>query len=87
MRFRPRIVTFRPPKELRWLDRLPFPGLFAGEHRFVVEHLGKTRSRLIHEERFRGLLVPFLYRRIRGPVRGGSEAMDLALKRRAEGSS
>jgi hypothetical protein len=87
MRFRPRIVTFRPPKELRWRGRLPFPGLFAGEHRFVVEHLGKTRSRLIHEDRFRGLLVPFLYRRIRGPVRGGSEAMDLALKRLAEGSS
>ncbi len=83
-RFRPRIVTFRPPKELRWLGRLPLPGLFDGEHRFVVERLGETRSRLIHEERFRGLLVPFLWRSLQGPVRRGFEAMNLALKRLAE---
>jgi hypothetical protein len=85
-RFRPRIVTFRPPKELRWLGRLPLPGLFDGEHRFVVEHLGERRSRLIHEERFRGLLVPFLWRGFQGPVRRGFEAMNLALKQLAEGS-
>ena len=85
VRFRPRIVTFRPPKELRWLGRLPLPGLFDGEHRFVVERLGQSRSRLIHEERFRGLLVPFLRRNLEGPVRRGFEAMNLALKQLAEG--
>jgi hypothetical protein len=34
MRLRPRIVTFRPPRELRWLAR--FPGIFVGEQRFVA---------------------------------------------------
>jgi hypothetical protein len=85
-RFRPRIVTFRPPKELRWFGRLPLPGLFAGEHRFVVEPLARGRSRLIHEERFRGLLVPFVRPSLQGPVRRGFEAMTTALKRCAEGS-
>jgi hypothetical protein len=84
MRFRPRIVTFRPPRELRWRGRLPIPGLFDGEHRFVVEHLGPRRSRLIHEQRFRGLLVPFLRRRLEAPVKRGFEAMNSALKHSAE---
>jgi len=84
VRFRPRIVTFRPPKELRWLGRARLPGLFQGEHRFVVEHLGPRRSRLIHEQRVRGLLVPFLRARLEEPVRRGFDAMNLALKQVAE---
>jgi hypothetical protein len=83
-RFRPHIVTFRPPKELRWRTRARLPGLFQGEHRFVVEHLGPRRSRLIHEQRVRGLAVPFLRARLEEPVRRGFEAMNLALKQLAE---
>jgi hypothetical protein len=83
-RLRPRIVTFRPPKELRWRARARLPGWFHGEHRFVVEHLGVSRSRLIHEQRVRGLAVPFLRLRLEEPVRRGFDAMNLALKRLAE---
>jgi hypothetical protein len=83
-RFRPRIVTFRPPKELRWRARTLLPGIFQGEHRFVVEDLGSRRSRLIHEQRVRGLAVPFLRARLEEPVRRGFDAMNLALKQVAE---
>jgi hypothetical protein len=85
LRLRPRIVTFRPPRELRWLARLP--GLFVGEQRFVVESLDPTRSRLIHEKRFRGLLVPFVRRVLDGPVKRSFEATGLALKQFAERTS
>jgi len=78
VRLRPRIVTFRPPKELRWTAR--WPGLFAGEQRFVVEPLAPARSRLIHEKRFRGLAVPFLRRVLDGPVKRSFDATGLALK-------
>lgn len=83
-RFRPRIVTFRPPKELRWRARARLPGLFQGEQRFVVEQLGPHRSRLFHEQRVRGLLVPLLRARLEEPVRRGFDAMNLALKQIAE---
>ena len=82
LRLRPRIVTFRPPRELRWLARLP--GLFVGEQRFVVEALDPARSRLIHEKRFRGLLVPFVRRVLDGPVKRSFDATGLALKQFAE---
>jgi hypothetical protein len=84
MRFRPLVLTARPPRELRWIGRLLIPGLLDGRHRFVVEQLDEGRSRLIHEERFTGLLVPFLRRNIEGPVKRGFEAMNAALKRIAE---
>ena len=82
MRLRPRIVTFRPPRELRWLARIP--GIFVGEQRFVVEELASARSRLIHEKRFRGLAVPFVRRVLDGPVKRSFDATGLALKQFAE---
>lgn len=85
LRLRPRIVTFRPPRELRWLARLP--GLFVGEQRFVVERLDAMRSRLIHEKRFRGLAVPFVRRVLDGPVKRSFEATGHALKHFAERAS
>jgi hypothetical protein len=81
---RPRIVTFRPPRELRWRWLARLPGMFVGEQRFVVEHIDSSRSRLIHENRFRGLLVPFVRRLLDGPVTRSFEATGLALKQFAE---
>lgn len=84
LRFFPRVTVARAPRELRWLGQRKWPGILQGDHRFVVEALGADRSRLVHEERFSGLLVPLLRKRIQSELRPTFEAMNLALKRTAE---
>jgi hypothetical protein len=83
MKFRPTVLAARPGRELRWLGRLILPGLFDGEHSFRIEPAGEGRSRLTQAERFSGLLVrPF--GGALGKTERGFEAMNVALKARAE---
>src|SRR5262245_6218093 len=82
MTFRPTVLVADPDRELRWLGRLWVPGLFDGEHAFVIEPLGKGRVRFIQRERFAGLLVPLLSKMLDGETRRGFEAMNRALKER-----
>ena len=42
---------------MRWLGRVLLPGLFDGEHAFLLDDRA-GRCRLRHEETFGGLLVP-----------------------------
>jgi hypothetical protein len=79
MRFRPRVIRAEPGRALEWRGALG-PGLFTGKHCFRIEpeHGG---SRLIHGERFTGLLVPFIPA---GRFIPSFEAMNRALKLRAE---
>jgi hypothetical protein len=86
MRFRPRVLVYEPNRELRWLGQLFLPGLFDGEHGFEIEPLGEGRSRFRQSERFRGLLVAPIWALIGTDTRRGFEAMNQALKARAEGS-
>lgn len=83
MTFRPLVLVANPGAELRWLGRLFVPGLFDGEHYFVLgAHDGGTR--LIHGERFAGLFVPLLRKVIDRTV-GDFERLNAALKARVEG--
>ncbi|MCD9141162.1 SRPBCC domain-containing protein [Streptomyces albireticuli] len=82
MTFRPRVLTAEPGRELRWLGRLPVPGLFEGEHRFLLTPVAGG-TRLVQSEAFRGLLVPLLERRIRD-TRTDFRSLNAALKARAE---
>jgi hypothetical protein len=84
MTFRPIILALQPEAELRWLGRLILPGIFDGEHQFQLEPIGEGRTRLIHGEVFSGLLVPLLWRNLDTQTRQGFEAMNHALKQRAE---
>ncbi|MEJ7931061.1 SRPBCC domain-containing protein [Ramlibacter sp. AN1015] len=86
MAFKPRVLVARPAAELRWLGRLGVPGLFDGEHAFELAPLGGDRTRLVHSERFSGLLVPLLRASLDAGTRAGFEAMNRALKLRAEGA-
>lgn len=83
MTIRPTILVIQPEKELRWIGRLLIPGIFDGEHSFVIEPAGENRVRLIQQETFNGLLVPFS-----GFLLDDTEqsfnAMNLALKERVE---
>ncbi len=81
MNFRPRVLAATPAHELRWLGRILVPGLFDGEHRFVIEPRGEDRCHLVHGETFRGVLVPLLKRGL-GATAEGFEQMNRALAAR-----
>jgi len=59
------------------------PGLFDGEHRFVLEpHEGGTK--FTQAEKFRGLLVPLMWKSMLPKTKRGFEMMNQALKQRCE---
>ena len=84
MTFRPAIVKVEPGREFRWLGHLGVPGIFDGEHGFRVAPEDAGRCCFEHFEMFSGLLAgPILWLAGDG-TRRGFEAMNLALKARAE---
>lgn len=86
MTFQPTLLAVEPNRELRWIGRLFFPGLFDGEHRFLLEPLGDNQTRFVHSEQFSGLLIPMMAKMLDTDTSRGFEAMNAALKARAESS-
>ena len=84
MTFKPTVLKCEPNHELRWLGRLLIPGLFDGEHIFIIEAIDTDRVRFIQREVFTGLLVPLLLRSLGSGTQRGFEEMNWALKARAE---
>jgi hypothetical protein len=83
MVFRPRILAFRVDQELRWKGHVWIPGIFDGEHRFVLEAHG-NQTRLIQSEEFTGILVGRITREIIDDTIVAMKGMNSALKARAE---
>ena len=86
MTFKPEVLAYDAERELRWLGHLLIPGLFDGEHQFLLEPIEGAGTRFIHRESFRGILVPLILKMIGESTRRGFEAMNAALKLRVEGS-
>ena len=85
MTFRPTVRIAEPGRELRWLGRVLMPGLFDGEHAFILEE--RTGGcRLRHEETFHGLLVP-AFGGVLADTERGFAAFNAALKQQAEARS
>lgn len=87
MTMKPNIRAVSPQRELRWLGRLIAPGIFDGEHSFRIEPLAPNRVRFVQEEHFTGVLSSVIMRFIGDSTRRGFEAMNQALKLRAEATS
>lgn len=81
--FKPTVTEVEEGKALEWLGRLGVPGLFDGRHRFELAPHG-AGTRLVHAERFTGLLVPLFRSSLDNGTRAGFRAMNEALKARAE---
>lgn len=84
MTLRPTIVKLEPGRELRWLGSLGMRGLFDGEHGFRVVPEDVGRCRFEHFETFTGVLVAPVMWMAGDATRRGFEAMNRALKARAE---
>jgi hypothetical protein len=79
----PTVLAAEPERELRWLGHLIVPGIFDGEHRFQIEEAGPGRVRFTQSERFGGILLPLLWKKLRdGGTAKGFRAMNEALARR-----
>jgi hypothetical protein len=81
----PRLLAVEPGRELRWKGQLLLPGLFDGEHAFLLTPLPDGRTRLDHTERFGGLLLPIAKRMIYDATVQSFRALDAALAQRAAG--
>ncbi|PKB64597.1 MAG: polyketide cyclase [SAR202 cluster bacterium Io17-Chloro-G2] len=88
MTFKPTVLNAEPSRELRWLGHLFVPGLFDGEHYFLIEDQAEGGARFVQGEIFTGVLVPLmgLIGLFPKTIRGFEE-MNLALKARAEEGS
>jgi len=87
MTFKPRCLKMDENREFRWLGHLLFKGLFDGEHIFELEPLANGGTKLVHRERFTGILVPLLWKQLDTKARQGFEMMNEKLKERAESRS
>jgi len=82
MTMRPTVTEVSEGRVLEWFGKLGLGGLFDGRHRFeLVPEGGATR--LVHSERFSGMLVP-LVKNLLADTERSFAALNLALKERAE---
>ncbi|MBW3545028.1 MAG: SRPBCC domain-containing protein [Bacteroidetes bacterium] len=81
--FAPTITHLKAEEQLEWLGKLPL-GLFNGNHYFHLEALSASQTRLLHGERFSGLLSKIILSKIGDDTLQGFIQMNQALKMRAE---
>jgi hypothetical protein len=81
---RPTVLEATPGHRLRWLGRYGIPRLFDAEHCFTITPREQGGVRVSQNERFTGVLVPLLARSLDRHTLPAFEAMNTALKNRAE---
>lgn len=84
MAFKPKVLVFRENKELKWLGKLGFSGIFDGAHRFLLEDNGDGSTTFHHSENFSGILIPLFKNKLLTDTKTGFEKMNKALKKRVE---
>jgi len=84
MNFKPKVLAFEATKEMRWIGRLLFGGLFDGRHTFELIDNGNGTTTFKQSEVFKGILMPFFGKKKMENTRKGYEAMNQKLKELAE---
>jgi len=81
--FKPQVTVVEDGKTFEWLGKLGFSGVFDGRHRLEVE-ASPTGTKFTQSESFDGILVRFLRKSLDTTTKSGFEALNVALKARAE---
>jgi hypothetical protein len=83
MVFHPTVLAVHPNQELRWKGYVWTPGVFDGDHRFILEAQGEY-THVVQTETFSGILAGQLMRGIIDETVAAMRDMNRALKVRAE---
>lgn len=84
MKFNPRVLRADENQRFEWLGHLFIPGLFDGNHYFIVEKLKDHQVKFIHGETFKGILSGVVLKKIGEETKRGFEKMNSVLKTLAE---
>lgn len=84
MTIKPTVTVVDHAQTFEWLGRAGVPGIFDGRHRFDLTPTPSGGTRLVHGEQFSGLLVRLARKSLDNQTTRGFEAMNAALKTRAE---
>jgi len=80
----PKCIRFEENKEFRWIGHLLIPGIFDGEHIFELMKTEDGNTVFIQREKFKGILIPLLWKKLNKDTRNGFELMNHELKVRVE---
>ena len=84
MSIKPTVLYAELDCEFRWLGHMIIPGLFDGEHYFIIEEKSPGTLLFTHGENFSGIFAVLVVNQYGQAIRKGFEAMNEALKHRAE---
>lgn len=84
MKFKPRVLTFEKDKEFSWLGHLLIKGLFDGEHLFKLTDNKNGTTKFEQSEKFSGILVPLLKKKLMTETKDGFIEMNKRLKIESE---
>lgn len=84
MNFKPIVLAYKPKKELIWKGKFLVKGLIDGQHEFLFNENPDGTTTLIHREKFSGILIRFLIKKLKVETKQGFEEMNMALKREVE---
>ncbi len=84
MTIKPAVTVVEPTQTFEWLGHFGVPGVFDGRHRFDLTTTPSGGAQLVQSEQFNGVLVRFMRKMLDNQTRDGFEAMNSALKARAE---
>ena len=87
MKFSVIVAACVPEREFTWVGQLIFAKVFAGNHYFLIQQLGPDRSRLVHGEKFLGLLKPLMWILLSKRNKSAFSEMNNALKTYVEGNT
>lgn len=86
MTFKPIVLEAIPNQSLRWLGRLLIPGLFDGEHQFLIQSTNVNNITLIHRETFSGIFAALTQKKLIKDIKPTFERFNQELKLRSEHS-
>lgn len=85
MKFKPVVIAFEKGKVFEWLGHFLIPGVFFdGQHKFELISNQDGTTTLNHSEKFKGILVPLMKKKLMTETKVDFESLNEALKKRAE---